>query len=434
MRRLFGTRVHLPLPGGGSSGPVAASVETWAMALALSGLTLYLGYWAERSDFFSLSLAYGAFFALSLWVVRRVAFGQAAERHYLHLGIVLRMLLLFSLPHLSDDYFRFLWDGHLSAAGVHPFSSTPEQWMGEADAPSALMAYLYRQMNSPRYFTVYPPVCQAVFWAAAKISPYGIWGGVVVLKVFLLCCEVGSIRLLGRLAALAPPDAPCPAPSLQRHAALLYALNPLCILEIVGNLHFEGAMIAALLLGLLMLQQERAGAAGVAWAFSVAAKLVPLMFVPIVWAWLGWRRGMAFLGALTSAGVLLFAPLLDMQVWANMSRSMDLYFQKFQFNASLYYFLRALGVMRTGYDRGDIIGPALGLAVVLAVLALAYVALRRRAAFSTLCAALMWASFAHLTCSAVVHPWYVSLLLVLGLLAGWRFPLLWSAAVVLSYS
>ncbi|HMX39786.1 MAG TPA: hypothetical protein PKD78_05650, partial [Saprospiraceae bacterium] len=68
MRRLFGTRVHLPLPGGGSSGPVAASVETWAMALALSGLTLYLGYWAERSDFFSLSLAYGAFFALSLWV------------------------------------------------------------------------------------------------------------------------------------------------------------------------------------------------------------------------------------------------------------------------------------------------------------------------------------------------------------------------------
>ncbi|MBK6994407.1 MAG: hypothetical protein IPH31_05610 [Lewinellaceae bacterium] len=30
-------------------------------------------------------------------------------------------LLLFSIPNLSDDYVRFLWDGHLTVAGIHPF-------------------------------------------------------------------------------------------------------------------------------------------------------------------------------------------------------------------------------------------------------------------------------------------------------------------------
>ena len=135
------------------------------------------------------------------------------------------------------------------------------------------------------------------------------------------------------------------------------------------------------------------------------------------------------------ASVLLFAPLLSPEVLANMGRSLDLYFQKFQFNASLYYLLRAVGLWQTGFDKGSIIGPWLGVAVAAGVLGLAFFRLKPRASFERLVEAMLLVTFLQITCAAAVHAWYVTVPLALGVLTRWwRFALVWSGAVVLSYS
>ncbi|MBC7777776.1 MAG: hypothetical protein H7246_20245, partial [Phycisphaerae bacterium] len=92
------------------------------LSLAFAGLTVFLGYFVQRSDFHTFIAAYTAFFGLYVWVVfyQQKHFSSPQTRLLLGLGIGLRVLLLFSIPNLSDDYARFLWDGHLTVAGIHP--------------------------------------------------------------------------------------------------------------------------------------------------------------------------------------------------------------------------------------------------------------------------------------------------------------------------
>jgi len=414
------------------------------VSLAMCGLTVFLGYFAQRSDFWAFLAAYLVFFGLYGWVLAQMSVlaeepsRQRLSRYYTGLGIALRVLLLFSLPNFSDDLYRFLWDGCLTMAGIHPFAHTPAWFVENQIFPPGTSPELYALLNSPRYFTVYPPVCQAVFALAAWLAPNNIWGGMLVMKLLLLACEIGTISVLSKFdfTKAIRPSACRDSSCIIHHSSLLYALNPLLLLEVVGNCHFEGAMIFFLLAGLWGLRQGRAVQPAVLWALAVASKLVPLMFLPLVWRWLGWWRGSVFLLVFGAASVLLFAPLLQPEVLSNMSRSLDLYFQKFQFNASVYYLLRAVGLWQTGFDRGDLIGPGLGLAVLLGVLAWTAFRLRAGMPFGVLVEALLFATFLQLSCAATVHPWYVTVPLALSLLTErwWRVGVAWSCVVALSYS
>jgi len=405
--------------------PTSEKIIRYAVSLALAGLTVFLGYFVKRSDFVPFIAAYGAFFGLYVWLVFfRKNKSETEMRWFVGLGIALRVLLLFSVPNLSDDFYRFLWDGYLTAAGFHPFAHPPIYFIENQVFPQGITPELFGKLNSPNYFTVYPPVCQAVFAAAAWTG-----GGVFVMKLFLLACEVGTIRLLygstfrkfQTFGKLSP--------------SLLYALNPLVILEIVGNCHFEGAMIFFLIAGLRALEQNKEGRAAIFWALATASKLLPLMFLPIVWRWLGWRKGLIFNAVFAGVCLFLFAPLLP--VVPNILSSLDLYFQKFQFNASFYYLFRAVGFWRKGYDTGEALGPMLGLATVVGIFFIACKYKPHR--FSKpmrfgLADYLLLALMLQLSLSATVHPWYVTVPFALSLLTKWRFPIVWTGLVALSYS
>ncbi len=395
----------------------------YTVSAACCGLTVFLGYYVDRSEFGWLLAAYALFFGLyiGLFLVQK-DFSAAETKGYLALGVLLRVLLLFSLPNLSDDFYRFIWDGHLTVAGNHPFSHPPSYFIDHQIAVPGLTPALFAQLNSPDYFTVYPPVCQGIFALAVWLSPYSVWGAVVVMKLFLLASELGTLWLLRR------------EPGGLNNKVLLYALNPLLILEIVGNCHFEGLMIFLLLAGWQQLQRNRLPAAATLWALATATKLLPPLFLPLGWRRLGWRRGFLFQVLFAGACLLLFWPLFDLQVLRNMSQSLELYFRRFEFNASLYYVAQAVGHWRTGYYYVTIVGPLMGLLTLAGTLLLAWRTPVSAPARWTLPAAMLWAIFLYLSCATTVHPWYATVPLLLGLLANWWFPLVWSGLIVLSYS
>lgn len=414
-----------------------------AASLAFAGLTVFLGYFVRRPDFLPLIAAYGGFFGLYVWLLFFRKNGTPAEtRFYLGLGIALRVLLLFSIPNLSDDFYRFLWDGHLTLAGIHPFAHPPVYYFENRIFPPGITPELYARLNSPEYFTVYPSVCQAAFALAAWAGGTSIWGGVVVLKLFLLVCELGTIGILGQ-STIRNPKSPIP------NQQVLYALNPLVILEVTGNCHFEGAMIFFLLAGVWALKQNRPGQSALWWALATASKLLPLMFLPMVWRRLGWRQGVVFTAVFAGASLVLFAPLL--RVLPNMFSSLDLYFRQFQFNASVYHLLRAVGLWIKGYDIGETLGPTLGLLTVAGVLWIAWrsaasdrehgqaketgtARLAWKWPVANLQEALLLALMLQLTLAATVHPWYATVPFALGLLTSWRFPVWWTGLIALSYS
>ena len=407
------------------------TILRYALSAACCGLTVFLGYYVHRTAFATLLTAYALLFGLYAGVTGWQKNRSGAElRWYTGLGIVLRVLLLFSVPNLSDDFYRFLWDGHLTVAGIHPFAHPPAYFMQHAVHVPGITPELFALLNSPEHYTVYPPVCQAIFALAVWVAPHSLWAGVVVIKLFLLAGEIGTILLLR--------SADGPLPAGERHrAGLLYALNPLLVLEIVGNCHFEGLMIFFLLAGWQMLRRRRLPAAAGLWGLATATKLLPPLFLPLVWRWLGWRQGGWFHLLFIGACGVLFLPLLDSQLLMNMLRSIDLYFPRFEFNASVYYLAQAVHYWWKGYHYVAIIGPGLGLLTLAGVLWLT----KRMPAQGavphdrqTLPGAMLWASLLYLSCATTVHAWYATVPLALGLLTTWRFPVLWSGLIMLSYS
>ncbi|MEM9931662.1 MAG: hypothetical protein AAF840_17785, partial [Bacteroidota bacterium] len=274
----------------------------FAGILLLATGVLYLGFGVDRMDFTSLFGAFVVAFSGYLVLVHKI------DKRYFSLlvalGIGLRVALVFAFPLLSDDVYRFIWDGNLVAAGINPFTQLPAFYLEAGNEVPGLTKELFAKLNSPDYYTIYPPVAQAVFTAAAWLSPTSWYGAAVVMKLFLLACELGTLWIMWQLLGAStqvqgkvkeqstlPPEQRTTEPknhlskeppNQRTNHLLYYWLNPLILVEIMGNLHFEGAMIFFLLLAYYWLQKSSWVRAGMAMAASVASKLLPLMLLPLL--------------------------------------------------------------------------------------------------------------------------------------------------------
>lgn len=389
--------------------------------LAVSALAyMALAYATPRAHFAQLLGLYAVVFAAYLYLIHhRFPIWQGIAA-----GVLFRLLFLLAVPALSDDYFRFVWDGSLLAAGQNPYLHVPRFYI-QAPTPqvAGVVQGLYQQLNSQEYYSVYPPVAQAVFWLSVKLFPGNLLADIVVMRVVLLLADTGSILLLLRLLRkMGLPD----------KQVLLYALNPLVIIELVGNLHFEALMIFFVLLCLYQLFYQRLVVAGIALGLAIGTKLLPLMFLPFVLRRLGLRNFLLFGGVLLLTVAAVFYPLLSAEVLQNIFRTLDLYFQKFEFNASVYYLLRWLGYKLAGFNVILYIGPLLSLATLCTIIALASV--KRLGSIRRLSGYMAAALTVYLFLATTVHPWYLTTLLALTVASHFRFSVTWSGVAVLSYA
>ena len=389
--------------------------------LALSAVVYFvLAYNTPRTNFTQLLLLYAFAFAAYLYVANY----KLNIWHSIAAAMVFRLIFLFAAPALSDDYFRFIWDGRLMAAGLNPYAHLPSFFI-QADAPQVpgVTEELYQLLNSQQYFSVYPPVSQAVFWLSVKLSPESIMGSVVVMRLILILAELGSILLLLRLLRkMALPE---------KHL-LLYALNPLVIIELTGNLHFEALMIFFVLLALHQLFYQRVLVSGVAIGLAVGTKLLPLMFLPFLLRKLGSLRFLAFAAAMGLTLLALFYPLVTYGQLLNMWQSVDLYFQRFEFNASIYYLLRWLGIQLTGYNQIAVLGPLLSLITMVTIFSLASV--KRLGSVRRLAGYMAVALTVYLFLATTVHPWYICTVLALTIVSRFRYAVVWSGLAMLTYA
>ncbi|GGG42858.1 hypothetical protein [Hymenobacter glacieicola] len=395
----------------------AVRILLLAGSAALYGV---LAYATPRTEFGQLLGILLLAFGLYGWAMR----AGLPLRQGLVAALVLRLLWLPALPALSDDYHRFRWDGLLVAQGVNPYQFRPDELLKPTGPlPAQLAAELYPRLNSPHYYSVYPPVCQAAFGAAARLFPTSALGFVVVLRLLILGAELGTALLL--LALLRRFNLPA-------QQALWYLLNPLVLVELTGNLHFEALVVCLLLLLLWLATRGQVARAGAALALAVATKLLPLLVLPLLVRRLDWGQLLRFLSVLAIGLLVLFAPFLSIELFRNIGRSLTLYFRNFEFNASVYYLLRAAGQWYKGYNDIARIGPALACATAVGSLLLA--ARERQPAWATLPRALLLLLTLYFLLATTVHPWYITPLIALGVFTRLHYPVAWSGLAVLSYS
>ncbi len=341
----------------------------------------------------------------------------------LGVGVFFRVSIFFLAPQWSEDGVRFLWDGELLRQGQNPYQMTPAQVQEQqGEEESGYRTQLFEELNSPHYYSVYPPLNQLLFWGAAQFAQGQLEKGYLALRFLLLFGEVGVFLLLCWL--LARFDLP-------QKQVIFYWLNPLVILEVVGNLHFEGLVLFFLVASLAAMSRQKLGLSGIFWGLAVGMKLLPLLFAPAFLFWKQTRKSFGFWGMAIATGLLCLLPLALGGSWQNFFQSLQLYQGKFEFNASVYYLLREVGNWLVGFNTISILTK---LGTVITIAGAIWMSWKRSlATFEGMIGLWVQLYLLYFILQPVVHPWYLLPGLGLSVLTRqWTF-LLWSFGAIFSY-
>ena len=323
-------------------------------------------------------------------------------------AIVFRLTVWPMAPALSDDVFRYRWEGMLQAHGGNPYQTTPDQeeWthlrdetfprVGSKDVRSGygpLLELMERWTYQVVSTAVENPTRQA-FWYKAPSALF----------------DLGIIAALWLLLA---------AHGLPAARVLIYAWSPLPLIEFWGNGHNDAAAVFFVVLALTLAARRKWTLSFAALSLAACAKIWPLLLFPIFIGWKGGRpqRWFQWLALLPIAGLLAWP------YWSNIERNvrhMSGFVGGWRNNDSLYGLLLWL----TGDQY-----PAKYAAFAIIIGTAAVITLRRwpleRASLAAIAVMLMF--------SANCHPWYLTWMIPLLAFSPVPALLLWTALAPLAY-
>lgn len=397
-------------------------------------LYLYFAYFLQRENYIELSSLYVLLFIPFLYFLK---FEKQNLQFLIGITILFRLLFLFAIPNLSQDFYRFIWDGRMIFEGFNPYISLPETFIQEKNFPVSQAVDLYDGMGqlNGSHFTNYPPINQLNFLMAAFFSNSSILGAVIVMRIQIILADIGIIyfgkKILDKL-------------NLPIHHIFLYALNPFIIIELTGNLHFESVMLFFLIWSLFLLLQKKWIWAALVLGLSVSVKLIPLLFIPLFFQWFvfneekevrskkkGFLKLLTFASIVILTNIILFLPFISSELINSYTDSIGLWFRNFEFNASLYYVSREIGYLFRGYNEIAVIGSIMPMIAILFLIVITFFR-KNKSPQEMITVLLLGISFYYFT-TTTMHPWYLATLVLLSVFTKYRFTLIWSLTIILSY-
>ena len=371
------------------------------LGIVLVGLTTYIASLGDLTQRIPLFLAvFGAAFAVYLAAVYIAGRNPGPSRGTLvwifAVAVACRGVCLVPAPTLSDDIYRYVWEGRVVARGHNPFALAPE---------AAELEYLrdgnYDRINHPHLGTIYPPLAQAVFALGAVVKP-----DVRTQKILFTLFDLATLLVIMQLLRMR---------NRSLGWAIVYAWSPLVVIEFALSGHMDAIGIFLLMLSILLFESRRRGTGMVALGLSFLAKFLSILLVPFFLFKKGYVRWIAVFVVVIVAGYLPFAGASD-----KLFASLQLYGRHWEFNSIVYTLLA--GVI----DNGDRIRVGL-LAVITAF------ALWRGYRDHDLVRCALWVVGCSLLLSPTVYPWYVAWMVPLLCFRPSRAWIYFSGAVVLSY-
>jgi alpha-1,6-mannosyltransferase len=271
------------------SGPrYAATLSLLTAALALGG-TFYAVARCQPlkshvPEFIALILVSGALYLASVYVVCRYESDRSALFVILGATVVFRLFFLPLSPTLSEDVYRYQWEGRVVRAHVNPYTVYPAMptlsWAQNPQHP------IETGKNTP---TLYPPVSEITFSWVRTVAGY---------KRLFTALDLATVALLLVLLSAA-------ARPLQH--VLIYAWNPAVLIAFSLSGHNDSLAILTLLAGVffLIIGGRRVLSIGFL-ALSALSKLFPVLFLPAFLSRTRW----AYAGIFGSVILLCYLPFL----------------------------------------------------------------------------------------------------------------------------
>lgn len=387
---------------GGASAAVppdfAAARELTALGTALVltfVLMARLGSWASALGTFQLLAAIGfVLFALALVRSRARVIPRAGWIVFV-VALAGRLALLPVTPSLSDDVYRYVWEGRVVAHGGDPYRHAPR----DTTLAGLRDRAIHPRINHPELASIYPPLALAGFALVAAVSPT-----VAAMKGWVVLHDLAVVALLIVWARRRgfPPQ-----------AVAAYAWNPLVVVEHAGSGHHDPTAIVWLIAA-FVLAERRPVLSALALAAGVLTKLAPLAALPFLLARWPWRARAVAASAI-GLGLVWF--------WAE-TRGPDSGLGAY----GRHWSNNELGFAALAWLTGDPLRARLIAAALVVALSLALLWRGREAAAAT--RTVLRAGF---LLSPVAHPWYLGWVMAFEPLAPSAPWLLLSLTAFLSY-
>ncbi|MFK7827432.1 MAG: hypothetical protein AB8G05_25025 [Oligoflexales bacterium] len=314
---------------------------------------------------------------------------------------------------LQTDPFRYVWDGLHSFIGINPYLYTPE------NSPLVSQVKWSDQINHPYLPTIYPPAAQFFFHLSAYFNPWTIESVSDVWRLMFGWKLIVGIASSGLFYCY------------QGRRWDLVLLHPLFLLTVIGNAHLDILMITAVGSFLCMKSAFRSLLFKTFWlAIAILCKWLPLLYLPAHFMYA--RRKHNSFKAVGSSFLIILLVLLSSLYFVidrNVSffYSLGIYAQHwifFPYAHAIFSWIFSLFGFQSFILLGKIACLAFG--VFLACI----LSLRYWQGRLSLRLYLLLLSVSALGLSPTIHPWYLLILLPLGvpyfkvLLTPWVWPIL----------
>lgn len=222
-------------------------------------------------------------------------------------GLAALSLAILSLmrPTLSDDMYRYVWDGRVQAQGISPYRFPPNA----PELADLRDTATYPSINRKSAVTVYPPAAEAVYSLLWRIVPDNVHWFQIAMAIGALSAGLlltGLLRDLNRSPA----------------RVLIYLGSPLLAFETAHSAHVDGLILPFLVGAWWARVRERDGLVGILLGIATAMKFYPALLLPFLWRPHHpkgkWTMPLAFIAAVTvfylpyvimsGSGVLGFLP------------------------------------------------------------------------------------------------------------------------------
>ena len=310
----------------------------------------------------------------------------------------------------DDDIWRYLWDGHILAAGVNPYRFAPADAALDSvdENTNPIWNDIRENVSYPAVPTIYPPLAQAFFWLSNRLAP----GSVLAMKALLNLFDLAAAGLLALTLR---------AMGVNPEWALLYAWNPLVIKVFAGSGHVDAIAVAFMMAMAYCLARAAPAAAAIALGLAILVKISPVILLPFFWRRAGFRNAAIALAVV----VIGYLPFLSagMRIFGGLAG----FAREWQFNASLYTVARWMAQPFTAH--ASAVAKAACGALLIALLARIW----RRKSSATLAGeaadGLGWL----VLLSPAIMPWYATWALPFAVLARRRVWIAWTGIVCLAF-
>jgi hypothetical protein len=356
-----------------------------------------------------------------------------------------RLLFVFHSPQMSDDIYRYLFDGRRLISGHNPYAFPPDS----ADLRQEGLTDLAAKVNNPHLVTIYPPGAQLVFAAGALL------GGITGMKLLLIGLDLILVMFILRLLS---------ALKLPPWRAILYAWHPLAVLEISASGHIDGAGLFFAFLALCLLTPRSTDgealrtnrepmrpvspkmhpaaffAGGVFFSLAILVKFYPAVFLPGIWHLIPAGGRKRFAAGFVTACLLLIASFFPDIIHSLVT--LKLYSVTWEFAGFLFRFLREL--FHSGVVARAILGPLFALVIVWCYLqqkagGSKSLPIAPQSSLAAMLKSGYTIGFFFLLLTPTLHPWYALYLIsflpfspgIIGIILSWS--VLLGYRVLISY-